>query len=110
MSLLNNEKPLHCLYVQPEKPFDEIEEFVKSCEKEYHIKIDTIKGNIKNVLEKVCDENPALKACIMGSRRTDPYCANLKSFHVSPTVFCLINFFFKKKMFTFSQLIQDGPN
>lgn len=81
MSLLNNEKPLHCLYVQPEQPFDEIEEFVKSCELEYHIKIDTIKGNIKNVLEKVCEENPSLKACIMGSRRTDPYCGNLKSFH-----------------------------
>lgn len=84
MSLLNNEKPLHCLYVQPKQPFDELEDFIKLCEKEYHIKIDTIKGNIKNVLEKVCDENPSLKACIMGSRRTDPYCANLKSFHVSP--------------------------
>lgn len=127
ISLLNNEKPLHCLYVQPDEPFDEIEEFIKSCEKEYHIKIDKIRGKIKNVLEKVCGENPSLKACIMGSRRTDPYCSNLKDFHVSKMwlsaliVICndgsYFNYFVILSMndnfffFLYSRkLIQDGQN
>lgn len=59
---------------------DEVEEFVLSCETYYKIKINRIKGRIKDALSIICTANPGLKACIMGSRRTDPYCEKLDSF------------------------------
>lgn len=74
---------LKCIYVQPNNPFDEVEEFVKSCGTYYNMKIDIIQGSIKAALEMACNDNRNLKACLMGSRRTDPYCEHLKTFHVS---------------------------
>lgn len=73
---------LQCWYIEPESDpsLDEVEEFVLSCEIYYKIKINRIKGRIKDALNIICTANPGLKACIMGSRRTDPYCEKLDSF------------------------------
>lgn len=38
------------------------------------------KGNLKSTLESVLKENQQLKGCLLGSRRTDPYCGELKPF------------------------------
>lgn len=73
---------LQCWYIEPESDpsLDEVEEFVRQCEGYYRIRINRIKGRIKDTLALLCTRNPNLKACIMGSRRTDPYCENLDSF------------------------------
>jgi FAD synthetase len=79
----NNKFPILCVYVQPKNSFEEVEDFVKSCETHYNINMKVYTGSIKQSLEQTCQENPKLKACIMGSRSTDPYCENLKKFQVS---------------------------
>lgn len=72
---------LQCWYMEPEdEAFEEIEQFVISCQTLYNIKINRIRGKIKDVLGIICKEHPKIKACIMGSRRTDPYCGTMKAF------------------------------
>lgn len=76
---------LKVIYFRTSEPFDEIEEFVKSCEGFYGISISTVHSgtSMKEVLTSICDNDPDIAACIMGSRRTDPYCENLNSFQVT---------------------------
>lgn len=73
---------LQCWYIEPESDpsLDEVEEFVRQCEDYYKIRVNRVKGRIKDALSLICSANPRLKACIMGSRRTDPYCESLDSF------------------------------
>lgn len=71
------------VYIQSKNPFNEVDEFVKQCETQYKIRIETIQGSIKKALEDFCLRNTNLKACLMGCRRTDPYCGDLKVFQVS---------------------------
>lgn len=68
------------IYVQPEDPFDEIEEFVTACELQYDISMQVYRGKLKATLEKVCGDSSQLKACILGCRRTDPYCEEMQAF------------------------------
>ncbi|XP_053670638.1 FAD synthase-like [Anopheles nili] len=79
-SNLKDAKRIKCIYVRPRKPFDEIEEFVELCRDHYGITISTIDGGIKAALELICKQDQQIKACIMGSRRSDPYCERLASF------------------------------
>lgn len=74
---------LLCLYIQPNDPFDEIEEFVSQCKSQFNITVDVVRSDVKTALHSVCERRKTLKACVMGCRRTDPYCANLKTFQVS---------------------------
>ncbi|XP_055591631.1 FAD synthase-like isoform X2 [Uranotaenia lowii] len=76
--LINNSTNLKIIYVQPNQPFEEVEQFVEQCIIFYGVKIQIMKGGIRTVLEKLCREDPSVKACLMGSRRTDPYCAELE--------------------------------
>lgn len=71
------------MYIQPENPFDEIEEFIKACEIQYNITVECVRGSVKSALVEICKRFPSLKAVIMGCRRTDPYCENLSEFQVS---------------------------
>lgn len=71
-------KDIQCVYMQPMEPFEEVEDFIGYCKKHYGIEIRTMKGGIKTILQQICDENPDIKACLMGSRRTDPYCNHLQ--------------------------------
>lgn len=64
-------------------PFDEIEKFIKDCQMQYNIVVETIQGTVKGALFEVCKRHPELKVCIMGCRRTDPYCGHLNEFQVS---------------------------
>lgn len=73
---------LLCLYIQPNNPFDEIEEFIRDCTNRYNIVVETIHGAVKNALFEMCQNHPQLKACVMGCRRTDPYCNDLNDFQV----------------------------
>lgn len=76
-------KRLLCLYIQPDNPFDEIEEFISECEREYKISVKAIRGTVKGALFEICKQYPQLKSCVMGCRRTDPHCENLLEFQVT---------------------------
>lgn len=75
---------MRIFYLRSADPFDEIEEFVKSCETHYKIKIVNIQAetSMKDVLIRICDSHKEIRACIMGSRRSDPWCEKLQSFQV----------------------------
>lgn len=42
----------------------------------------SVTGNIKDALGITINKKPHLKACFMGTRRTDPYCSHLNLFQV----------------------------
>lgn len=73
---------LLCLYIQPDNPFDEIEEFIVECQQRYKIRMETIHGSVKSTLFEMCQQYPHLKAVVMGCRQTDPYCSSLNEFQV----------------------------
>ncbi|KAG4068851.1 hypothetical protein HA402_004999 [Bradysia odoriphaga] len=75
---------LLCIYLQPAEPFEEIESFVKDCsEKYFPIAVKLGIGTKQDALFAICDDYPELKAVFMGSRRTDPYCQQLKDFEMT---------------------------
>lgn len=87
---------LKVIYFRSSDPFPEIEAFVQSCEAYYKIKIEAVQADasMKEVLTGICESDKEIKACIMGSRRTDPYCENLDSFHVGQSrMFAMTNFY-----------------
>lgn len=73
---------LLCLYIQPDSPFDEIEDFIRECEQLYMVRVERIRGTVKATLFEICQKYPHLKAVVMGCRRTDPYCSDLNVFQV----------------------------
>ncbi|CRK97598.1 CLUMA_CG010984, isoform A [Clunio marinus] len=73
---------LKVIYLQSADPFEELESFVKFCEIHFRVKIVTItsSSSMKEILADICENDKDIAACIMGSRRTDPYCEHLKNF------------------------------
>lgn len=69
---------LKCVYMQPKEPFEEVEAFIDHCRRHYNIKIRSMRGEIRTILNNICEEDHNIKACLMGSRHTDPHCASLK--------------------------------
>ncbi|XP_050504905.1 FAD synthase isoform X1 [Diabrotica virgifera virgifera] len=70
-------KQIFCLYVQGKEPFPEQEEFISLCQIYYNLDIMVVKSGIKDALQEVLTTRPNLKACFMGTRRTDPYSEHL---------------------------------
>lgn len=77
----NAENPL-CMYVRSEYAFPEQDAFILECQNYYNLKIITINTYIKEGLQNILEIKPNLKACLMGTRRTDPYSDGLKTFQV----------------------------
>lgn len=76
------------IYARPSDSFPEVEEFVDSSSREYHLNIThytmgqdgvTLVSSLEDYLQK----NPGIKAILVGVRRADPYSANLT--HFDPT-------------------------
>lgn len=75
-----------CVYLQPQHAFEEIEAFVDECQITYSIRLQKTPSAGKSKQESlfaVCEQTPELKACLMGCRRTDPWCDKLHAFEVS---------------------------
>lgn len=81
-------KKIYCLYVRSENAFPEQDSFIEDCKIYYNLEVITYCGSIKEALKQVLQEKPNFKACLMGTRRTDPYCANLKIFQVKNLFYC----------------------
>lgn len=71
------------LYIKNEAPFPEAEAFITKTAKSYNLDLIVIQSGMKEALEDLNKQRPGLKACLMGTRRHDPYSAKLRSF--SPT-------------------------
>lgn len=71
-----------CVYVENPHPFPELNNFIEQCEWYYNLNILKLTKNIKESLAIVLKTKPYMKACLMGTRRTDPFSENLQSFQV----------------------------
>lgn len=77
---------LKVLYIRTTSPFRELEAFVKQVEAHYGIKLLVTEGEMKSTLQRVLEEDQRLKACLMGTRRTDPYSSDLEFMQVCDCV------------------------
>ncbi|XP_047515629.1 FAD synthase-like isoform X1 [Pieris napi] len=71
-------KDLKVIYMRTKGPFREIESFIEEIEAHYKVKLVVTEGEMKTALENILEGDRRLKACLMGTRRTDPYSQNLK--------------------------------
>ncbi|CAG9827745.1 unnamed protein product [Diabrotica balteata] len=76
-------KQMFCLYVQGKEPFPEQEEFISLCQIYYNLDIMVVRGGIKDALQEVLTTKPNLKACFMGTRRTDPHSGDLEDMQMT---------------------------
>jgi hypothetical protein len=65
--------PIKALYVQPDDPFEEVEEFVYESVERYELDLETIRDGMKVALGKFLQNNPKTKAILIGTRKTDPH-------------------------------------
>lgn len=73
------------IYAQPECPFPSVESFIHSSAQTYHLSIQTYptnppKSSLKSVFASYLDANPSIRAIFVGTRRTDPFGADLTHF------------------------------
>lgn len=76
-------RPLQGIYIAPPDPFPEVEEFVASSTKEYHLDLKRYALRMRPALEEYLGDRKTVKAIFMGTRRTDPHSEFLT--HFSPT-------------------------
>ncbi|XP_028161344.1 probable FAD synthase [Ostrinia furnacalis] len=75
----NIEKRLKVVYFRTKDPFVEIEEFVNEMQRRYGVTLMVTEvGEMKATLQRILDRDGQLKACLMGTRRTDPYSQDLR--------------------------------
>ena len=75
-------KPV-AIYIKNAAPFEEADVFIKQTVKAYNLDLLVIENGMKQGLEQLRISHPEIKACLMGTRRHDPYSSKLRSF--SPT-------------------------
>ncbi|KAK1760887.1 hypothetical protein QBC47DRAFT_16913 [Echria macrotheca] len=76
-------QPLQAIYIAPPDPFPEVEEFVATSTREYHLDLVRYGLPMRRALEAYLGDRPAVRAIFMGTRRTDPHSEFLA--HFSPT-------------------------
>lgn len=50
---------------------------MKDIEEHYKVNLVVTEGELRATLQRLLEEDEKLKACLMGTRRTDPYSADL---------------------------------
>ncbi|CAG9824894.1 unnamed protein product [Phaedon cochleariae] len=75
--------PIFCLYVKSKEAFSEQDEFISQCQIFYNLDMMTVSLGMKEALDRVLKMKPNLKAGFMGTRRTDPFSADLKVFQMT---------------------------
>ncbi|KAJ3126237.1 FAD1 flavin adenine dinucleotide synthetase, partial [Irineochytrium annulatum] len=73
-------KPTKTLYVACADPFEEVEQFVKEEVERCDLDLTRIEKGMKSALEEFLAVNVEIKAVLIGTRRTDPYCEHLEPF------------------------------
>eukprot|EP01135_Chromosphaera_perkinsii_P003275 Nk52_evm50s239 gene=Nk52_evmTU50s239 len=72
---------IHAVYIKSDNAFKEVNEFVEECVKRYNLDMVHIHGTVHDGLITLKKEHPEIKAVSVGTRHTDPFCADLKPFH-----------------------------
>ena len=67
----------------PPDPFPEVDEFVASSSKDYHLEVLRYVLPMRKGLEVYLADRPSVQAIFVGTRRTDPHGENLT--HFDPT-------------------------
>ncbi|XP_056641728.1 FAD synthase-like [Diorhabda sublineata] len=76
-------EPIICLYVKSQETFPEQDLFISQCQTYYNLDVMVVSMGIKEALNHILNVKPNLKACLMGTRRTDPYSQNLMEFQMT---------------------------
>lgn len=76
----NASPTIQAIYIAPPDPFPEVEDFVTSTTKEYHLDLTRYTLPMRQALEAYQADKPLVKAIFMGTRRTDPHCEFLTGF------------------------------
>ncbi|KAF7560067.1 hypothetical protein G7046_g4084 [Stylonectria norvegica] len=71
------------VYVVSRDPFPEVDTFITSSSKEYHLDVASYKLSMRKGLEAYLEDRPSVRAIFVGTRRTDPDGENLN--HFDPT-------------------------
>ena len=71
---------LHTVYIISRHPFKEVDDFVEESEKLYHLDLARYAKSMKEAFSDYLQDHQRVKAIFVGTRRTDPHGANLKSF------------------------------
>eukprot|EP00117_Sycon_ciliatum_P044132 scpid40969/ scgid31877/ FAD synthase; FAD pyrophosphorylase; FMN adenylyltransferase; Flavin adenine dinucleotide synthase; Molybdenum cofactor biosynthesis protein-like region; FAD synthase region len=71
---------LVALYIRSNDPFPEVEVFIQESTEKYNLELLTFEGSYKDALAWQLKSHPHIKAMLMGTRRTDPYAADLSPF------------------------------
>ncbi|KAK3103212.1 hypothetical protein FSP39_017457 [Pinctada imbricata] len=87
-AVVRKKYPLHknklkALYIRSKLPFPEVEKFIQLCRDRYKLEMLHFDGRIKECMHELEIKHPNIKAVIMGSRHTDPYCSHLQSFSMT---------------------------
>lgn len=76
-------RQLKVVYIRTNGPFQEIEQFVREVETHYGVQLSVTEGEMRETLQSVLEQDRRLKACLMGTRRTDPYSSDLEFMQVT---------------------------
>ena len=71
---------LQAIYIRHTRPFPEVDDFVATTSKEYHLDLATSDKPMKQALADYLQEMYEVKAVFVGTRRTDPHGADLIHF------------------------------
>uniref|UniRef100_A0A8B9QDY4 FAD synthase n=1 Tax=Apteryx owenii TaxID=8824 RepID=A0A8B9QDY4_APTOW len=71
------QEKLKVLYIRIVSPFPEMEQFIQATVQRYDVQLCTVEGSIREALAHLKEQQPQLKAVLMGTRRTDPYSRTL---------------------------------
>ncbi|KAL2182056.1 uncharacterized protein P884DRAFT_235481 [Thermothelomyces heterothallicus CBS 202.75] len=74
---------LQAIYIVAPDPFAEVEDFVEASEKRYHLDLKRYTLPMRPALEAYLKDRPAIRAILLGTRRTDPHGEFLT--HFDPT-------------------------
>nr|XP_023018916.1 FAD synthase-like [Leptinotarsa decemlineata] len=83
MKYPNYKKPILCHYVKSEDTFSEQDRFISQCQTYYNLDIISVTLEMKEALGQLLKCRPNLKACLMGTRKTDPYSGELSVFQMT---------------------------
>ncbi|KAJ8971276.1 hypothetical protein NQ317_001178 [Molorchus minor] len=72
-----------CLYARNWPTFPEQDTFIHQCQVYFNLEIMSLQLGIKDALKDVLRKKPNLKACFMGTRRTDPFSSGLDIFQMT---------------------------
>jgi FAD synthetase len=76
-------RPLQAIYIVSPHPFAEVEDFVARSAEQYYLDLKRYSLPMRPALEAYLEDEPAVKAIFLGTRRTDPHGEFLT--HFDPT-------------------------